>query len=72
MPSHKIETRLAMLEAEVERLRARLEAGSTAVTPWWDRIAGTFADDLAHEQAMKMGRMYRDSLRPGKPKARKR
>jgi hypothetical protein len=72
MPSLEIETRVAKLEAEVERLRSRVEAGGTPPTPWWERIAGTFADDPAHEQATKLGRTYRESLRPGKPKPRKR
>jgi hypothetical protein len=72
MPPLEIETRLANLEAEVERLRSRMEAIGTPPIPWWKRIAGTFADDPAHEQAMKLGRTYRESLRPGKPKARKR
>jgi hypothetical protein len=68
----EIETRVAILEAEVERLRSKVEAGGTPPAPWWERIAGTFADDPAHEQAMKLGRTYRESLRPGAPKARKR
>jgi hypothetical protein len=72
MPPRELETRVAILEAEVERLRAKVEPGGTLPTPWWQQIAGTFADDAAYEQAMKLGRAYRESLRPGKPKARKR
>jgi hypothetical protein len=72
MPPLEIETRVAILEAEVERLRARVESGGMPPTPWWERIAGTFADDPAHQQAMKLGRTYRASLRPGMPEARKR
>jgi hypothetical protein len=72
MPPLDLETRVAILEAEVERLRAKVEPGGTRPTPWWERIAGTFADDHAHEQAMKLGRAYRESLWPGKPRARER
>ena len=72
MPPPEIETRVAILEAEVKRLRAKLEAVATPAKPWWERISGTFAADAAHEQAMKLGRAYRESLRPGAPKARKR
>jgi hypothetical protein len=72
MPPLELETRVANLEAEVARLRSRVESSGTPPTPWWERIAGTFADDPAHERAMKLGRAYRESLRPGKPKARKR
>ena len=68
----EIETRVAILKAEVERLRSKVDAGGPPMTPWWERIAGSFADDPAHEQAMKLGRTYRESLRPGMPKARKR
>lgn len=67
----EIETRVAILEAEVARLRSKVDTDDTTPTPWWEQIAGTFADDAAHEQAMKLGRIYRESLRPGKPKARK-
>lgn len=31
--------------------------------PWWERIAGTFADSPAYEEAMRLGREYRESLR---------
>jgi hypothetical protein len=76
MPPLDIETRVAILEAEVERLRSRVEAGGTPPPPpsppWWERIDGTFADDPVYEQAMMLGRAYRESLRPGKPKVRKR
>ena len=58
-------------KAEVERLRSRVEAGGTPPTPWWERITGTFADDPVHKEAMKLGRTYRESLRPRMPKARK-
>jgi hypothetical protein len=68
----KLEARLAILEAEVERLKSKVEAVDNMSIPWWERIAGTFADDPHHEKAMTLGRSYRESLRPGKPKVRKR
>jgi len=72
MPPLEIEKRVAILEAEVERLRSKVELAGTPTMPWWERIAGTFANDPAHEKAMKLGRAYRQSLRPREPKARKR
>jgi hypothetical protein len=71
MRSLEIEARVAILEAEVERLRAQVEPG-VKPAPWWERITATFADDPAHEQAMKLGRQYRQSLRPAVHKPRKR
>ncbi|ACK65659.1 conserved hypothetical protein [Rippkaea orientalis PCC 8801] len=32
--------------------------------PWWEQIVGTFADDSVYDEAMKLGREYRESLRP--------
>ena len=29
--------------------------------PWWKQHLGIFADDLAHEEAMRLGREYRES-----------
>jgi hypothetical protein len=33
-------------------------------TPWWEQIAGTFENAPIYEQAMQLGRQYRQSLRP--------
>ncbi len=66
MVTAEIEARLAVLEREVARLRSRVEGEGNPGTPWWDRVSGTFADDPAHETAMKLGREYRDSLREGR------
>ena len=66
-----IETRVAILEVEVERLRAKVDANGPGAGPWWERIVGTFADDPVYDQAMQLGRRYRESLRPKAPKGRK-
>ncbi len=67
----ELEARLAVLEREVAQLKSRVEGTRPADAPWWERVAGTFADDPAHETAMKLGREYRASLRPETPGARK-
>jgi hypothetical protein len=72
MASVKLEQRVAALEAELARLRQRLEGPPPHAKPWWERIAGTFADDPAYDRAMELGRKYRRSLRPKPAKARKR
>lgn len=71
MAPAELEARLAVLEREVARLRSRVEATGPADAPWWERVAGTFADDPAHETAMTLGREYRASLRSEEPGARK-
>jgi hypothetical protein len=71
MKSDKLKERLAALEAEVARLRTKLEQQSNSCKPWTERIAGLFANDPAFEEAMRLGRRYRESLRPKPKKKRK-
>jgi hypothetical protein len=63
-----LEKRVAQLEAQLATLKTRLDAIDKP-KPWWERIAGTFRDDPIYEEAMRLGRQYRESQRP---KARKR
>jgi hypothetical protein len=60
MPEQQLETRVALLEAEVARLKHKLEPDSSP-TPWWEKIVGTFADNSAYDEAMQLGREYRAS-----------
>ncbi len=59
MVKAKLADRVTALEAEVARL-----------LPWWKQIAGTFANDPMHAEAMRLGREYRESF-PPKPKKRR-
>jgi hypothetical protein len=36
-------------------------------TAWWKRIVGVFSDDPEFEEAMRLGREYRESLREEEP-----
>jgi hypothetical protein len=71
MASARLEQRVAALEAEVARLKSKLEERDT-MAPWWEQIAGTFQNDLLYERAMRLGQQYRQSLRPKSPTQRKR
>jgi hypothetical protein len=64
-----LEQRVAALEAEVTKLKRQMEALQTT-QPWWEQIAGTLQHDPMYEEAMRLGRQYRQSLRPRKPTQR--
>jgi hypothetical protein len=59
----ELEQRVTDLEAEVSNLKRKLDALDT-FQPWWEQIVGTFEDDSIYDEAMKLGRHYRQSLRP--------
>ena len=59
----QLEQRVTALEAEVAKLKNLIEAMQTT-QPWWEQIAGTFQHDPMYEEAMRLGRQYRQSLRP--------
>jgi hypothetical protein len=65
----ELESRVAILEAKVERLQRELKAVVPDGRPWWQQIVGTFADDPIYEEAMRLGLKYRESLRP-KPRSK--
>jgi hypothetical protein len=62
MMPEQLEERVAHLEAEVARLKNKVENESFS-RPWWEKIVGTFADNPAYEEAMRLGHEYRNSLR---------
>ena len=67
----EIELRVAALEAKVEQLQRHLKVVAPDTRPWWEHIVGAFADDPAFEEAMRLGREYRESLRPKRAKRAK-
>lgn len=64
MSTGKLAARVAALENEVARLRRNLESERDGVKPWWEHIAGTFAQDRLYKEAMMLGQQQRRSQRP--------
>ena len=65
MANSNLAIRMSDVEAKLERLTQKVESQQKEVIlPWWHKISGTFANDPAHAEAMKLGRKYRESLRP--------
>jgi hypothetical protein len=53
MSTAEFELRLERLEQEVKALKEQ------SINGWWRRIVGTFANDRAHEEAMRIAREFR-------------
>jgi len=68
--SVNLEKRVAALERQVARLHQRQEANGPAGRAWLNDLYGRFAGDPIFEQTMKLGRNYRQSLRPPARKAK--
>ncbi|MHB8974116.1 MAG: hypothetical protein ACYC3X_27980 [Pirellulaceae bacterium] len=60
MTPAQLEKRVVALEAEVAKLKSKVEE-MDLTKPWWERIAGTFHGDPVYEKAMQFGRRYRCS-----------
>lgn len=50
------------LAAEAIQFEDRMSTDSSS-SPWWEQISGTFADNSVYDEAMRLGRDYRSSLR---------
>lgn len=63
MATGTVEERLAALEEKVAKLTGETTPGE-AEMPWWKRIVGVYKDDPEFDEAERLGREYRESLRP--------
>lgn len=65
MSNAELEKRIAVLEAEVADLKSKIEKknGDKTDIPWWKQRMGVFADDPMYDEAMRLGREYRESQR---------
>jgi hypothetical protein len=69
MTLQQLEARLASLEGDLAQVKLLLqqvlqgkaiELIQTEI-PWWEKIAGTFEDDEAYDEAMRLGREWRNA-----------
>lgn len=62
MPTETVEERLTALEQKMERLLDE-KAQEPRQIPWWEKIYGSFAGSEDYDEAMRLGREYRQSQR---------
>lgn len=66
--STTVEERLTALEEKVEALKQQAADKSTDKSdeniPWWQRIVGIHADSPGFEEAVRLGREWRESEDP--------
>ena len=63
MTTAQVESRLTALEQEVARLKVQIATAPTRGNNWIEAIAGTFANDPIFDDAMRLGRKWRQSQR---------
>jgi hypothetical protein len=68
MAVREIELRVTRLEAEMTQLKKQLGHSTPPPGDWLDEIFGAFDNDPVYEEAMRLGREYRQSLRPEAPR----
>jgi len=64
----ELELRVAALEAELRQLKAGIAQPNKADPKWVLAHAGRFKDDPGFDEVARLGREYRESLRPGRKK----
>lgn len=63
MATGTVEERLAVLEDKMARLLDEKKEDQPPA-PWWEQRFGAFADSEEYDEAARLGREYRESLRP--------
>jgi hypothetical protein len=67
-----LEKRLLAVETDLAQLKKKSGGKEVDDRPWFEKIYGTFANDPLYDEAMRLGREYRESTRPKKnPKKKK-
>ena len=63
MAASALEKRVASLENELAQLKSKVGDPKPAAN-WLESIYGAFANDPVYDEAMRLGREYRESLTP--------
>lgn len=66
----QLEQRVRTLEAEVQLLKTASSRPNKADPKWVLAHAGRFEKDPGFDEIVRLGRKYRESLRPGRNKKR--
>jgi hypothetical protein len=62
-----IEERLSVLEKELAQIKEQLATDKRQpLSHPWDHVFGSLADSKGFDEAVRLGREYRESLRPDK------
>jgi hypothetical protein len=64
-----LEGRLSAVEKELAELKSLMNSKKSKAK-WWEDMFGSFANSEGFDEAVRLGKEYRDSLRPknnGKP-----
>ena len=70
MTTTELEMRLTAVELELARLKTQIALAPPRQNNWIEDIAGTFANDPVFDEAMALGRKWRESQRPKPPRAK--
>jgi hypothetical protein len=71
MTKAQLAHRVHALEGQIARLKAELEEVRGPQEPWWQKIVGIYANDPNFDEAMRLGREWRESFRPKKRSSKK-
>ena len=59
-----VSRRIAKLEEQISQLERQVNTVPASSEAWWKKIVGVYRDDPEFEEAMRLGREYRESQRP--------
>ena len=63
MSQTEMETRIEVIERQLKTLQSKFEKIEKEKEPWWKQRMGSFADDPIYDEAMRLGREWRESQR---------